>query len=56
MFTGDEASDLRIWVVNTLLSIATIGIYSTWAKVRKSSYFLRNTRLLGDSSGSLAIR
>jgi uncharacterized membrane protein YjgN (DUF898 family) len=48
VFTGSGAEYFRIWVVNTLLSIATIGIYSAWAKVRKSSYFLRNTRLLGD--------
>ena len=48
LFTGNGAEYFRIWVVNTLLSIATIGIYSAWAKVRKSSYFLRNTRLLGD--------
>ena len=48
VFTGTGAEYFRIWVVNAVLSIVTIGIYSAWAKVRKSSYFLRNTRLLGD--------
>jgi len=48
VFTGTGGEYFRIWVVNTVLTIATIGIYSAWAKARKSSYFLRNTRLLGD--------
>ena len=48
-FTGDGGEYFRIWVVNAVLSIATIGIYSAWAKVRKSSYFARNTRLAGDT-------
>jgi len=48
VFTGTGAEYFRIWVVNAVLSIATFGIYSAWAKVRKSSYFLRNTHLLGD--------
>ncbi len=47
-FTGDGAEYFRIWVVNTLLSVLTLGIYSAWAKVRKASYFARNTMLLGD--------
>jgi uncharacterized membrane protein YjgN (DUF898 family) len=48
-FTGAGAEYFRIWVVNAVLTIATIGIYSAWAKVRKTSYFARNTRLLGDA-------
>jgi uncharacterized membrane protein YjgN (DUF898 family) len=48
VFTGTGAEYFRIWVVNAVLSIMTIGIYSAWAKVRKVSYFSRNTRLLGD--------
>ena len=31
-----------------LLTIATLGIYSAWAKVRKKQYFYGNTLLLGD--------
>jgi uncharacterized membrane protein YjgN (DUF898 family) len=48
VFTGDGGEYFRIWVVNTVLSIVTLGIYSAWAKVRKASYFSRNTLLLGD--------
>ncbi len=47
-FTGAGGEYFRIWVVNTVLTIVTVGIYSAWAKVRKASYFARNTRLLGD--------
>ncbi|MEO8924290.1 MAG: YjgN family protein, partial [Caldimonas sp.] len=47
-FTGQGAEYFRIWVVNTALTVLTLGIYSAWAKVRKTSYFARNTLLLGD--------
>ena len=33
-FTGDGKEYFRIWVVNLLLTLATFGIYSAWAKVR----------------------
>ena len=46
-FTGDGAEYFRIWVVNLLLTILTLGIYSAWAKVRKTRYFWQNTRLDG---------
>jgi uncharacterized membrane protein YjgN (DUF898 family) len=46
-FTGDGAEYFRIWVVNLLLTLATLGIYSAWAKVRKTRYFWQNTRLDG---------
>ena len=46
-FTGDGGEYFRIWVVNTLLTLLTLGIYSAWAKVRKTRYFLLNTRLDG---------
>jgi uncharacterized membrane protein YjgN (DUF898 family) len=42
-FTGTASEYFRIWVVNTLLTIATLGIYSAWAKVRTKQYFYRNT-------------
>lgn len=44
-FTGTGAEYFRIWVVNLLLTIATLGVYSAWAKVRRLQYFYRNTRL-----------
>lgn len=46
-FTGDGAEYFRIWVVNLLLTLCTVGIYSAWAKVRKARYFWQNTRLDG---------
>lgn len=48
-FTGDGAEYFRIWIVNFLLSVLTLGIYSAWAKVRREQYFHRN--LLLDGSG-----
>lgn len=44
-FTGSGSEYFRIWIVNLLLTIVTVGVYSAWAKVRKLQYFYRNTRL-----------
>lgn len=46
-FTGTGAEYFRIWVVNLLLTIVTVGVYSAWAKVRRLQYFYRNTRFDG---------
>lgn len=46
-FTGSGREFFRIWVVNLLLTLATAGIYSAWAKVRRLQYFDRNTVLAG---------
>ena len=46
-FTADGAEYFRIWVVNLLLTLVTLGVYSAWAKVRKTRYFYQNTRLDG---------
>jgi len=46
-FSGDGREYFRIWVVNLLLTLATLGIYSAWAKVRRLQYFDRNTHLAG---------
>lgn len=48
-FTGTGSEYFRIWIVNLILSILTLGIYSAWAKVRRMQYFYRNTHL-NDSS------
>ena len=45
--TGGEY--FRIWIVNLLLTIVTLGIYSAWAKVRRLRYFYGNTSLDGSS-------
>lgn len=46
-FTGNGGEYFRIWIVNLLLTVLTLGIYSAWAKVRRLQYFYRNTRLAG---------
>jgi len=47
-FTGSGREYFRIWIVNLCLTIATLGIYSAWAKVRRLRYFDQNTHL-GDA-------
>ena len=44
-FTGSGSEYFRIWIVNLALTVATLGIYSAWAKVRRMQYFYRNTLL-----------
>jgi len=46
-FTGNGFEYFRIWIVNVLLTIITLGIYSAWAKVRTKRYFYRNTKVDG---------
>lgn len=46
-FTGSGTEYFKIWAVNLMLSVLTLGIYSAWAKVRRLQYFHRNTHLAG---------
>lgn len=46
-FTGTAREYFGIWIVNTLLKIVTLGVYSAWAKVRKRRYLYGNTMLHG---------
>ena len=46
-FNGNAGEYFRIWIVNVLLSIVTLGVYSAWAKVRNKQYFYANTILDG---------
>ena len=48
-FEGGASEYFKIWIVNVLLTIATLGIYSAWAKVRTESYFYGNTLVNGSS-------
>ncbi|MEM9628811.1 MAG: YjgN family protein [Pseudomonadota bacterium] len=48
-FNGKAGEYFGIWIVNILLSIVTLGIYSAWAKVRNKRYFYGNTNLNGSS-------
>jgi uncharacterized membrane protein YjgN (DUF898 family) len=48
-FRGNASEYFGIWIVNILLTIITLGIYSAWAKVRRMRYFRGNTYLDGHS-------
>jgi uncharacterized membrane protein YjgN (DUF898 family) len=48
-FSGSGSEYFRIWITNTFLSIITLGIYSAWAKVRRTRYFYGCTSLAGAS-------
>lgn len=47
VFRGRTSEYFGIWIVNLLLSIITLGIYSAWAKVRRKKYFYNNTLIDG---------
>jgi len=53
-FHGDAREYFRIWIVNTLLTLLTAGIYAAWAKVRKRRYLRGNTELMGHRFDYLA--
>lgn len=48
-FVGRGTEYFQIWIVNLLLSVVTLGIYSAWAKVRSQRYLYANTSVAGDS-------
>lgn len=50
-FHADPHEYFRIWIVNLALTLATLGIYSAWAKVRKLRYFYASTVLAGSAFG-----
>jgi uncharacterized membrane protein YjgN (DUF898 family) len=54
IFTGEWTEYFKIWIVNVLLTIVTLGIYAAWAKVRKRRYFYSNTNLFGHTFEYLA--
>jgi uncharacterized membrane protein YjgN (DUF898 family) len=54
VFSGSGSEFFRIWIVNVLLTIVTVGIYSAWAKVRTLRYFYGNTSLDGSAFEYLA--
>lgn len=46
-FSGRGTEYFGIWIVNLVLTLLTLGIYSAWAKVRRLQYFYRHTTLGG---------
>ncbi|PUE40834.1 YjgN family protein [Limnohabitans sp. Bal53] len=53
-FNGRGSEYFKIWIVNILLSIVTVGIYSAWAKVRTQRWFYGHTVLDGQPFTYLA--
>ncbi|MDP2368253.1 YjgN family protein [Rhodoferax sp.] len=49
VFTGSGSEYFRIWIVNLLLMIVTLGLYYPWAKVRRLRYFHGNTLVGGEA-------
>lgn len=47
VFSGTAREYFGVWIVNLLLSIVTLGIYSAWAKVRRLKYFYQHTEIEG---------
>lgn len=48
-FHGSGGEYFRIWMVNTLLTLVTLGLYWPWASVRKRRYFYNQTLLDGQA-------
>lgn len=48
VFTGSGSEYFRIWIVNLLLTLLTLGLYYPWAKVRRMRYFHGNTLIGGE--------
>lgn len=53
-FTGGIAEYYGVVILNYLLTLITLGIYSPWAKVRKQRYFFSHTELLDEGFQYLA--
>lgn len=48
-FTGSGSEYFRIWIINLLLTIVTVGLYFPFAKARRLSYFYSNTIVDGQA-------
>ncbi len=48
-FSGKGFEYFRIWIVNLVLTVVTLGLYSPWARIRSRRYFYGNTTLDGAS-------
>lgn len=54
IFSGKKMEYFKLWLVNLLLSIITLGIYSAWAKVRNTQYLYGHTQIDGHRFSFLA--
>src|SRR6187401_1517852 len=46
-FTGSGGEYFRVWIVNLLLSIVTLGLYTPLARRRTAQYFYGHTLVAG---------
>lgn len=46
-FTGRGGEYFRVWIVNVLLGIVTLGLYTPWARRRTAQYFYGHTLVAG---------
>jgi uncharacterized membrane protein YjgN (DUF898 family) len=46
-FSGRGGEYFRVWIVNVLLSIVTLGLYTPWARQRTARYFYDHTVVAG---------
>ncbi|MBS0342002.1 MAG: DUF898 domain-containing protein [Proteobacteria bacterium] len=44
-FHGHEGQYFRIWIVNVLLGVLTLGLYTPWARRRTVQYFYQSTEV-----------
>lgn len=47
MFSGRGGEYFRVWIVNVLLKVITVGLYTPWARRRTARYFYDHTVLAG---------
>ncbi|MDA8445183.1 YjgN family protein [Paracidovorax valerianellae] len=47
VFTGSGGEYFRVWIVNVLLGILTLGLYTPWARRRTAQYFYSHTLVAG---------
>lgn len=50
-FTASGSEYFRIWIVNLLLTVVTLGLYLPFAKARRLRYFYANTQVDGHALG-----
>lgn len=48
-FSGTGFAYFKIWALNLVLTLLSLGLYYPWAKVRRLRYFYANTQFDGDS-------
>lgn len=47
VFSGSSAGYARVWLVNVLLNVLTLGLYTPWARRRTALYFYGHTLVAG---------